>query len=90
MVQQTQLLENLGHKGIAYEDVDNIVMDIFQTMNSGVIVADVDRSHRIGKPRPTGRPREIIVKFSTYRARQKVMRNRTTLRQSVYSDVYVN
>ncbi len=34
--------------------------------------------------------REIIVKFATYRARQKVIRNRSSLKTSGHKDVFVN
>ena len=40
-----------------------------------------DRTHRLGRPstrdRPRNKPRDIIIKFATYRARQKLYKART-------------
>lgn len=40
---------------------------------------DLDRVHRVGKPRSTG-PRGMLVKFATYRSRQRVFAARDSLR----------
>ena len=52
------------------EDTDAIVIETARAIDSEINLSDIDRSHRVGKPR-AGRPRDIIIKFSTYRARQK-------------------
>ena len=50
-------------------------------------INDIDRSHRVGKP---GKPKAIIVKFATFRARQKLYRSRVQLKTSGYEGVFVN
>lgn len=57
---------------------------------SGRNVHDIDRVHRVGKPNSSGKARQIIVKFATYRARQKVYKNRSRLREGVNRGVYIN
>ncbi|MES9879442.1 MAG: hypothetical protein ABW185_00995 [Sedimenticola sp.] len=79
-----------GVKESIGEDTDAVMMGIFDDMHSGVVLSDVDRSHRIGKPKSGGKGREIIVKFATYRARQKVIRKRTILKTCGHTGVYVN
>ncbi len=76
-------------KESADEFTDNVLLDLFKDMGSGVALSDIDRSHRVGKPK-AGKPREMIVKFATYRARQKVIRNRTALKTSGHTGVFVN
>ena len=53
------------------ENTDDIVLRIASDIGSSVQAQDIDRSHRIGNPNSPRRtrPREIIVKFSTNRAR---------------------
>ena len=40
---------------------------------------DIDRSHRLGAPKP-GRPRPIIVKFTRYNKRSELIKSRRKLR----------
>ena len=49
----------------------------------------IDRSHRVGKPK-AGRPRDIIIKFATYRARQKFYTKRTSLKDRGHAGVFLN
>ena len=52
--------------------------------------ADIDRSHRVGAPRP-GRKRAILVKFATYRARHSVYAKRMDLRNTEdWKNTYIN
>ena len=56
------------------EDTDSIVMRIAEKLDVPMSTADIDRSHRVGKINEQGRngrrrPRDILVKFSTYNAR---------------------
>ena len=42
---------------------------------------DISRSHLVGAPFAT-RPRPVLVKFSTYRARERVFKARSKLKHS--------
>ena len=60
-------------------------------IGSDIQLADVDRSHRVGDPKKARvRPREIIVKFATYRSRQDFYRRRTSLKDKGYQGVLIN
>ena len=71
-----------------------------KAIGANLTLEDIDRSHRLGKPKPRSvpqhagqlstRPRSIIVKFSTYRARNKLMKLKSHLKSSGYKDVYIN
>ena len=50
-------------------------------------LADIDRLHRVGRPRTDGKPRQVLVKFATYRQRQRVMKKRPALTDS---DLFLN
>lgn len=80
-----------GLKEEANEDTDALVMSIASTIGSEIQIADIDRSHRVGSPRQQrDRPRDVIVKFATYRSRQKFYRHRTALKDSGFRGVFVN
>ena len=75
------------------ENTDEIVMDIARRVNADVRPQDIDRSHRVGRPRELGpdplRPREIIVKFSNSKARLDLLKGRTSLRRANAS-IFIN
>lgn len=80
-----------GLKEEASEDTDALVMRLASTVGSEIQISDIDRSHRVGNPRQQrDRPRDIIVKFSTYRMRQNFFKHRTALKDSGYRGVFVN
>lgn len=70
------------------EDTDAVMINLAnKDLGVNLNLADIDRSHRVGTPRHDKRPgdktkppRPIIVKFSTYRARHLVIRNRKRLK----------
>lgn len=73
------------------ENTDNIVLRIATDIGSSIQLPDIDRSHRIGRVnRARDRPRDIIVKLATYRARSNFYRKRTSLKQSGHMGVYIN
>lgn len=73
------------------ENTDDMLMKIASDIGSGIQLVDVDRSHRVGDPRKArSRPREIIVKFATYRSRQNFYKRRTSLKDNGYEGVFVN
>lgn len=80
-----------GLKEEANEDTDALVMSIASTIGSEIQISDIDRSHRVGSPRhQRDRPRDVIVKFATYRCRQKFFKRRTALKDTGYRGVFVN
>ena len=64
------------------EDTDQLCLDTFnKDMELKVSPTDLDRSHRLGKPRSSGeKPRPIIVKFSRYNVRYSVFKNKKKLK----------
>ena len=58
-------------------------------IDAGIPLNEIDRSHRVGRP-STGKTRDIIVKFSTFRARQKLYTARTKLKTNGYAGVFIN
>ena len=69
------------------EDTDTVMLKLAsKELNVKLRPEDIDRSHRIGAPRIATRGekakprRPIIVKFSTYRARHLVIKNRKLLK----------
>lgn len=71
------------------DDTDTIVIDIAKTLNVDISPTDIDRSHRVGKP-DKAKPRDILVKFATYRARQRLYGPRSALKDSDYTGVFLN
>lgn len=55
-----------------------------------VALGDIERSHRVGRPRATGRPRDIIVKFASYRVRRRVYGVRIQTRIKGFMGVFIN
>ena len=73
---------------------DSIVLDLAKAIDVELKIEDIDRSHRLGKPgseaSPRSKPRDIIVKFATYRMRQKVYKSRTLTKERNYRRVFIN
>ena len=52
-----------------------------QELNEDALIADLDRTHRIGKKRKSGsKPRPVIVKFARYKIREKVFKSKKKLK----------
>ena len=72
------------------ENTDSAVLKICETLKVPMDVRDIDRSHRIGKP-STAKPRQVIIKFATYRARQRIFKARSGLKDTDdYEGVFIN
>ena len=71
------------------ENTDELVLEKADAVGAGITLDDIDRSHRVGKPK-AGRPRDIIIKFATYRARQKFYTKRTSLKDRGHAGVFLN
>ena len=72
------------------ENTDVYVIDLSRATEAEVSLDDIERSHRVGKPKNAGRPRDIIVKISSYRTRRKLYEARTKTRDRGYRGVYIN
>ena len=74
--------------GVPEEPNDNTDVLVMNVINNFVLkekeekitIKDISRSHRVGKSRPKNRPRDIIVKFVSYRDRALVYGNKRNLK----------
>ena len=66
------------------EDPNGLIMDLATRMSVSLKAEDIDRAHRVGKPRsgPNQRDRELIVKFTNYSARLNFIKGRKQLKES--------
>ena len=64
------------------EDTEEIVLDVINNkLNIEMSQINIDRSHRLGKRKSPGqKPRAIIVKFTRYKDRHHVFRNKKLLK----------
>lgn len=70
------------------ENTDEIVLKVAEILNVNISPAEIDRSHRIGKP--GARTRDVIVKFTTYRARERLYTVRANLKNSDLDGIFLN
>ncbi|MEW8187067.1 MAG: hypothetical protein AB2794_18935 [Candidatus Thiodiazotropha endolucinida] len=78
------------------ENTDDIVLNLATRVSADVRLEDLDRSHRVGRPRPADptnntvpKPREIIVKFSNSKARLSLLKGRAELRRT-RAKIFIN
>ena len=71
------------------EDTDGIVLKVAYEMGVPISPGEIDRSHRVGKIRtgPVKKHRDIIVKFVTYNARNRLFKERKFLRETDNEDL---
>ena len=74
----------------ATENTDMYVVELARAIEADVSIDDIERSHHVGKPRSFGRPRDMIVKFVSYRVRRRVYGARTKTKDKGYRGVYIN
>lgn len=74
------------------EDTDTIVVTMAKDLGAELSIDEIDRSHRVGPPKHSGpKARDIIVKFVSYRARQKLYSVRTRAKDSdCYKGKFIN
>ena len=77
------------------ESTDDLVLGMSRAMGAGLSIEEIDRSHRVGPKRgkdgnSTSRPRDIIVKFVSYRSRQKLVQKRGALKSCGYAGKFIN
>ena len=78
-----------GLKEEENENTDDLILKMASAVGSDIVLADIDRSHRVGNPKGARRrPRDIIVKFATYRSRLNLYRKRTSLKDTGYRGVW--
>lgn len=66
-------------------NTDEIVLRMASDIGTDLHISEIDRSHRVGKPDSNRtRPREVLVKFTSYRARQKLYKMKTALKDNGY------
>lgn len=71
------------------ENTDQLVHRVAEIIGANLSPGDIDRSHRVGKR--GGKPhRDIIVKLSTYRARERLFKNRSKLKNSELNGTFIN
>ena len=60
------------------ESIDDKVLKLFtEELNEDVLLADLDRTHRIGKKSDSSsKPRPVTVKFARYNIREKVFKSK--------------
>ena len=78
-----------GVKENTSENTDVLVIDLSRAIGAEISLDDIERSHRVGKPK-VGRPRDIIVKFVSYRTRRLVYGARTKTKDCGYTGVFIN
>ena len=61
------------------EKTDELIKSVAAKAGVEVQDQDIDRSHRLGAPKP-GRPRPIIVKFTRYNKRSELIKSRRKLK----------
>ena len=67
------------------ENTHDVVLDMCNNvlqLDPPVLLQDIDNSHLLNPavPKADGRPRTLLVKFTNYRARQRVFQSRSTLK----------
>ena len=62
------------------EDCAKAVIEVAKKMNVELTKNDIERCHRLGKPRTNGTSRPIIVRLSTYRKKREMVMNKKSLR----------
>lgn len=79
-------LEISGIAGDTYDNTENVqkkILDHATRAGTTLCAADMDRCHRLGKPRGTS-CRKVIVKFTNSAARQRVYQARKTLGHGIF------
>lgn len=72
------------------ENTDKIVLEIASAINCDISPSDIDRSHRVGKMRRNN-TKDLIIKFATYRARERFIRARNQLKgHTLFGRVFIN
>ena len=72
-----------GISGNKNENTDVLAMEVIETkMDIKITDNDIDRTHRIRKPKNNGKPRPVIIKFVRYNDRKKIFSSKKLLKDS--------
>ena len=63
------------------EDTDKLVVQLCEDVGSEIKPGDISGSHMVGKPVSDGKPRPVLVIFTSYRVRQKLFVKRSKLKR---------
>ena len=76
------------------KSTDEYVCDLARAVDVDIRIEDIDRSHRLGRSSSAaderGKPRDIIVKFVSYRARANFYKARVLTKSKGYRGVFIN
>jgi regulator of replication initiation timing len=72
------------------ENTDEIILNTCKKIDVNMNLSEIDRSHRVGRPNQSGGPRAIIVKFVSYRSRQKMYTARSVLNNRGLKGTFIN
>ena len=73
--------------GATREDTESVVMEVIRdNLKTPLLPDDIERAHRTGRPTP-GRPRDILVKFTSHNDKSAVMKARKNLKST---NIYIN
>ena len=72
------------------ENTDNEVLSMAKAVGLSMTYNDIAVSHRVGKKRTNGKPRDLLVKFVSRRTRESFYKKRVMLKSSGYQGIYVN
>ena len=62
------------------ENTDQMVVNMAKDLlDMDIKQNEIDRSHRVGKPKGTNKPRPVIIKFVSYKTKDKIYSNRNRL-----------
>jgi len=80
-----------GVPEVSAENTDTIILNMAAAIGSDLTLDEIDRSHRVGAPKQNQTaPRDIIVKFISYRARQKMYTKRASLKAKGHTRTFIN
>ncbi|XP_053393539.1 uncharacterized protein LOC128555350 [Mercenaria mercenaria] len=72
------------------ENTDTHIMKMASAVGSPLSLEDISVSHKVGKPKVSEKPRDILVKFVSRRPRDLFYRNRVLLKSKGYKGQFVN
>nr|KAG5697501.1 hypothetical protein BaRGS_019455 [Batillaria attramentaria] len=73
------------------EDTEKKVLEVFQAAGCNVKTEEISVVHRNGKRNDNGKPRPILVRFTSRKSKAAVMQNRKALKdRAPYQKVYIN
>lgn len=83
-----------GMQEISGESADAIIMKMATDIGADISLEEIDRAHRLPKPKQNSagqsKPRDIVVKLTSYRSRQKFLSKKSLLKDKGYRGVFIN